>query len=246
MPGVTIAEAVKLLTALPNVTEGKRYGNRTWSAGGKVVAWERPFTKADLKRFGDATPPSGPIFAISTADLMEKEAALDAHPKAFFDIPHLAGHPAYLVQLGKVSKAALKQALEQAYRSVVPVETEIVDYAELGSKSKLTAVQKKQLAVITRLYFGKGRLARIGEEDDDDDSDPMETRTLLFTRFCRIAVGGKVRYDAWHYMSDSGTVFVSKTEEHVAQIIQAHLECPDPSHSEVLEAALADAGFILG
>ncbi len=41
------------------VVEGERYGNRAWSVSGKAFAWERPFSKADIRRFGDASPPDG-------------------------------------------------------------------------------------------------------------------------------------------------------------------------------------------
>lgn len=111
-------EVRKMALALPGVTEGARYGHRTWFCGKKAFAWERPFSKADLKRFVDEPPPEGPILALATADLLEKEAALETNPRAFFTIPHFAGYPAYLVQLDKVTKAALKTALEDAWRAV--------------------------------------------------------------------------------------------------------------------------------
>lgn len=40
---------------LPEVTEGARFGQRTWFVRGKGFAWERPLNKADLKRLGDET-----------------------------------------------------------------------------------------------------------------------------------------------------------------------------------------------
>ena len=87
-----------MVAELPEVTEGQRHGNRTWFVGGKAFAWERPFSKADIRRFGDVTPPDGQILAVSVADLGEKEAVLAASPRGFLQFLHFDGYPAVLVQ----------------------------------------------------------------------------------------------------------------------------------------------------
>lgn len=116
----TVDEVVRLVAELPETTEGERYGNRTWSVNGKAFAWIRPFSKADIRRFGEETPPDGPILAVRVEDLAEKEAVLAAHPEEFFTIPHFDGFAAVLVQLTKTSDTTLREALLDGWLAVAP------------------------------------------------------------------------------------------------------------------------------
>lgn len=117
---VSIKDVALMAVALPEVTEADRDGHVTWSVAGKTFAWERPFSKADLKRFGDATPPQGPIVAVRVADLHEKEAVLAASSGAFFTIPHFDGYSALLVQLKVVRKKELREAILDAWLACAP------------------------------------------------------------------------------------------------------------------------------
>jgi hypothetical protein len=76
--------------------------------------------RADIRRFGDATLPDGPILAVRVDDLGEKDAALAAQPKAFFTIPHFDGYPAVLIQLKAVTKRALREALVDGWLACAP------------------------------------------------------------------------------------------------------------------------------
>jgi len=128
---VSVDEAARMAMDLPGVTEGDSRGNRSWSVGGsgkggkgsgkgKVFAWVRPFSKADIKRFGAADPPDGPILAVRVEDLHEKEAVLAAGPEGFFTIPHFDGYAAVLIELDRVDEQTLREAIVDAWLACAP------------------------------------------------------------------------------------------------------------------------------
>lgn len=117
---VTLDEVARLASAMPGVTEGVRFGNRTWYVNGKGFVWERPFSKADIKRFGNETPPDGPIIAVAVEDLGEKEAVLAEQRTGFFTIEHFNGYPALLIQLKTVLKRPLREAIIDAWLAHAP------------------------------------------------------------------------------------------------------------------------------
>ena len=117
---VSLGETSRMALELPEVVEGERHGNLTWSVAGKTFAWERSFSKADIRRFGPESPPEGPIVAVRVDDLGEKEAVLAAAPKGIFTIPHFDGYAAVLIQLRTVTKRTLREALVDAWLACAP------------------------------------------------------------------------------------------------------------------------------
>ncbi|HEY4025412.1 MAG TPA: hypothetical protein VGO86_03190 [Candidatus Dormibacteraeota bacterium] len=115
-----IEEAAALALALPQVTEGVRFRHRTWFVAGKPFAWERPLSKADLKRLGDQPPPEGPLLAVRLANLEEKDVLLMDPPDGFFDIEHFRGFPAVLIRLGVVNRQLLTAAMVEAWYVCAP------------------------------------------------------------------------------------------------------------------------------
>jgi hypothetical protein len=120
MAMVTLDDAARLASELPEVTEGQRHGNRTWTVNGKAFAWERPLSKADIKRLDGAAVPEGPLLAVRVADLSDKEAVLAENHAGFFTITHFNNYAALLIQLDKATKKALREAIVDGWLACAP------------------------------------------------------------------------------------------------------------------------------
>jgi hypothetical protein len=117
---VDLEDAAALARSLPGVEEGERRGALTWSVGGKTFAWERGYSKADIRRFGDDPYPQPPIVAVRTAGLAEKEALLASSSPAVFTIEHFNGYAAVLVELAAVTDEEMREVLVDGWSISAP------------------------------------------------------------------------------------------------------------------------------
>lgn len=119
---VNLEHVRSMALSLPEVVEGTKWGNRTWLVNDRGFVWERPISKADIKRHRPAPPPEGPIVAIAAEDLHDREAILAMKRPGFFTIPHFDGYPAYLIQLDLVDRDHLNEALVDAWLAAAPTD----------------------------------------------------------------------------------------------------------------------------
>jgi len=115
---MTFEDVEAIAGSLPGVTVGVKWRNRTWMVDDKGFAWQRPFSKADLKRFGDETPPQGEILALRMESLEAKDALLAMDLPGFFTIPHFNGYPGILIELRKARAKDVKTAILAAFEAV--------------------------------------------------------------------------------------------------------------------------------
>ncbi|HEX5061020.1 MAG TPA: hypothetical protein VFV99_16750 [Kofleriaceae bacterium] len=115
---MTLDDVDAFATSLPGVTVGAKWGNRTWLVEDKGFAWQRPFSKADIKRYGDETPPQGEILAVRVESLDAKDALLAIAPPGFFTIPHFNGYAAVLIALRQARTKDVRAAIRDAFSTV--------------------------------------------------------------------------------------------------------------------------------
>jgi len=116
----TFDDVAAAADGLPEVARTGGAGSQSWAVAGKTFAWERQFSKADLRRYGDTAPPGGPILAVRVADLGEKEAVLAAGHPGIFTIEHFNRYPAVLVQLDAVDPAVLRDTVVDGWLACAP------------------------------------------------------------------------------------------------------------------------------
>jgi hypothetical protein len=120
---MTLDDVDQLASAMPGVEVGVKYRLRTWMVGGKGFAWQRPFSKADLKRFGAEPPPEGEILAVRVENLDAKDALLAIALPGFFTIPHFNGYAAVLIALRKARAKDVRAAVRDAFQTVTAQAT---------------------------------------------------------------------------------------------------------------------------
>jgi hypothetical protein len=142
---MTFDEVDAFATSLPDVVVGTKWGNRTWMVGNKGFAWQRPFSKADVERFGDETPPAGDILAVTVGNLDAKDALLAIAPLGFFTIPHFNGYPAVLIALRAARASDVRAALVDAWRTVAPAAS-VAKFAAKRTRTRRPASRTWRVA----------------------------------------------------------------------------------------------------
>ena len=102
--GVTFMQVSAVAVKLPEVEISKSYGTPALKVHGKTLA--------RLKEDGETL--------VLRTDFVSRQILTQADPDTFFFTDHYRDYPLVLVRLAKVSRAALPDLLERAWRQVAP------------------------------------------------------------------------------------------------------------------------------
>ncbi len=103
--GVTFATVRALVLALPATTEATSYGTPSFKVRGRFLL--------RLKE-------DGRTIALKVGSIEEREFLLSADPAVFFITDHYRDYPAVLIRLGAITRPALGEVIEQAWRHLAP------------------------------------------------------------------------------------------------------------------------------
>jgi hypothetical protein len=114
-------DVAAIALALPEVANESSYGRPAWKVRGKLVAWNRPLTKVEIKHLGDAAP-DGEILGIVVPDEEAKLALLASEPEIYFTTPHFDGHLSVLVRLDRIPRVELEELIVEAWLAQAPAK----------------------------------------------------------------------------------------------------------------------------
>jgi hypothetical protein len=101
--GVEVADARRLLLALPNVVEGRSYGMPSFLLNGRFLA-----------RFRD----DDTVLVVLLATIAERDVLMDLEPRTFFFTEHYRNYPAVLVRLAEVPPPLLSDVITESWKHV--------------------------------------------------------------------------------------------------------------------------------
>ena len=104
---------------LPETTQGMGYGTRAWRIRKKLLVWERPLRKTELKALG-ASAPIGDLIGLPTAHIEERGDLIACMPHVFFTTPHFARHAVVLARLEPLPVDVLQHLVRQAWLRSAP------------------------------------------------------------------------------------------------------------------------------